>query len=232
MRILIQTFAAAIIVLSSTSVQSTSLKSLNLHYDETEAGVGTQTMRYILNDQFLRIDGGEANTDFILLDRKKQTVYSVNHEDQTILKITNKPWQSPAYEFEVSVEEHALLDAPKVFDKQVFSYQVKAKGEVCTQVLLVKNMHIGYLKSLQEFQTIMSGQQVATLDNTPKELHTPCFLVDQVFHKADYYDIGLPIQISYSREYSKFLRGIEEKEMDGTLFVLPEKYEEFLPFTQ
>ena len=89
-----------------------------------------------------------------------------------------------------------------------------------------------HMQVLYEFQNIMSGHQVAILGNTPKEYHTPCFLVDQVFHKADYLKLGLPIQISYSRDYSKFLQGIKEEEMDENLFMLPEKYEEFLPFVQ
>jgi len=208
------------------------IKSLVLHYDEEESGAGVQTMRYIINDQFLRIDSGDAASDFILFDRDKTTVYSINHEDRTILKIINKPWQSPEYDFPVFVEEHTLMDAPKVFGKQTFSYQVKAQDKACTKVLLVKDVHMDSMQVLYEFQNVMSGQQVATLDNTPKEFHTPCFLVDQVFHKADYFKLGLPIQLSHSRDYSKFLQDIKEEKMDAELFILPEKYEEFLPFVQ
>lgn len=221
-----------VLLMLSSSVFSASLKSLLLQYDEAESGADIQTMRYIINNQFLRIDNGNANNDFILFDRNKKTVFSINHEDQTILKISYVPWESPKYDFKVSIEEHVLNDAPKVFGKQAFSYQVKAKDEVCTRVLLVKDMQMNYLQVLYEFQNIMSGQQVATLDNTPKEFHTPCFLVDQVFHKADYLKLGLPIQISYSRDYSKFLKGIEEAEVESQLFVLPANYEEFLPHIQ
>jgi len=232
MKLFKQIFYAGVLLMFSSSVFSATLNSLLLQYDETESGTDVQSMRYIINDQFLRIDNGDADSDFILFDRNQKTVFSVNHEDQTILKIAYLPWKSPKYDFQVSVEEHALSDAPKVFGKQVFSYKVKAKNNVCTSVLLVKDMHMNRLQVLYEFQNIMSGQQVATLDNTPKEFHTPCFLVDQVFHKADYLKLGLPIQISYSRDYSKFLKGIEEAEVESMLFVLPENYEEFLPYTQ
>lgn len=225
-------FCGSALLVWSSLILAASTKSLVLHYDEAEAGAGVQTMRYIINDQFLRIDSGDAASDFILFDRNKKIVFSINHEDQTILKISYKPWELPKYDFQVSIEEHALSDAPKVFGKQVFSYQVKVQDKVCTKVLLVKNMHMKRLQVLYEFQNIMSGQQVATLDNTPREYHTPCFLVDQVFHKADYLKLGLPIQISYSRDYSKFLQGIKEETVDEALFVLPAKYEEYLPFTQ
>lgn len=222
----------SVLLVFASSVYSATLDSLVLQYDETESGADVQSMRYIINDQFLRIDNGNADSDFILFDRHKKTVFSINHEDQTVLKISYIPWKSPKYDFQVSFEEHALSDAPKVFGKQVFSYQVKAENKVCTRVLLVKNMHMNRLQVLYEFQNIMSGQQVATLHNTPEEFHTPCFLVDQIFHKADYLKLGLPIQISYSRDYSKLLKGIEESEVDSSLFVLPVNYEEFLPYIQ
>ena len=232
MKLIKQLFCGSVLLALSSSIFASHIKSLVLHYDETETGVGTQTMRYIINDSFLRIDGGDTDTDFILFDRNKKIVFSINHEDQTILKIPYKPWQSPEYDFPVSIKEKALTDAPKVFGKQVYSYQVKAKETVCTTVLLVKNIHMKHLHVLYEFQNIMSGQQVTTLGNTPKEYQTPCFLVDQVFHKADYLKIGLPIQISYSRDYSKFLQAMDEVEIDSALFLLPKNYEEFLPFIQ
>jgi hypothetical protein len=234
MKLIKQVICGSVLLVLSSSIMASPIKSLVLHYDEAEAGAGAgvQAMRYIINDEFLRIDGGSAETDFILFDRNKKTVFSINHEDQTILKISYKPWQSPKYDFPVSIKENTLIDAPKVFGKQVFSYTVKAKDTACTKVLLVKDVHMNRLQVLYEFQNIMSGQQVATLANTPEEYQTPCFLVDQVYHKADYLKIGLPIQISYSRDYSKFLQGIKEEEVDAGLFVLPEKYEEFLPFSQ
>jgi len=232
MKLTKQIFCCSILLLLSSSTFASAMKSLVLHYDEEEVGAGVQTMRYIINEEFMRIDGDKADSDFILFDRNKKTVFSVNHEDKTILKIPHKPWQSPKYDFSVSIKESVLADAPKVFGKQVYSYQVKAKDTACTTVLLVKNMHMDRLQVLYEFQNIMSGQQVTTLSNTPKEFQTPCFLLDQVFHKADYLKIGLPIQISYSRDYSKFLKGINELEIDSALFLLPKNYEEISPFVQ
>ena len=232
MKLIKQSLYSIFFLLLSSPIFASPIKSLVLHYDEEEVGAGVQTMRYIINDKFLRIDGDSADTDFILFDRNKKTVFSVNHEDKTILKISHKPWQPPEYDFSVSIKEDELTDAPKVFGRQVYSYQVKAKDTACTTVLLVKDIHMNRLQVLYEFQNIMSGQQVATLNNTPKEFQTPCFLVDQVFHKANYLKVGLPIQVSYSRGYSKFLKAIDESEIDSNLFLLPKNYEEILPFVQ
>jgi len=230
MKLLLRYFA--LLLVFSAPVDARTLNSLVLYYDEAEAGVGVQTMRYIINDNFMRIDGGQDEQDFILFDRQKKIVYSVNHEDRTILKIISKPWHTPEFSFQVSTKVTELTDAPRVFDRAVFDYRVIAGEKVCTSVMLVKNMYMNELMVLHEYQTIISGQQAATLDNTPVELQSPCFLIDQVFHKADYYKLGLPIQLTYSRDYSKLLKTVRRENFDSRLFLLPQSYKEYQPFYQ
>jgi hypothetical protein len=207
-------------------------EGLILYYDEYESGTGGQRMRYLINDDFLRIDNGHIDSDFILMDRAKKTIYNVNHEDRTILKITNKPWQSPEFDFMVSVREAIQQDAPRVMGQNVYSYEVYAEDEVCTRVLLIKDRYMKQMAVMHEYQTIMSGQQVSTLANTPKELHTNCFLLDQVYHKGDYYKQGLPIQVSYSRDYTRILSNVQQQRLDEALFKLPGNYQEYQPFSQ
>jgi len=207
-------------------------KALVMLYDEVEDIVGIQSMRYIINDQYLRIDAGQQDSDFILYDKQKKTVFSVNHEDRTVLKIAYKPWKQPEFQFNVSVKNIVAKNAPEVFGKQVFDYQILADDMLCTQVFLVKDMYPDAMQILYDYQQLLSGQQVASLKNTPEELHTPCFLLDQVFHKGDYYKLGLPIQITYSRGYTKLLKDVREEVVDNSLFVLPEGYEEYLPFVE
>jgi hypothetical protein len=202
-------------------------EGLILYYDEYESSTGGQRMRYLINDDFLRIDNGSIDSDFILMDRAKKTIYNVNHEDRTILKITNKPWQSPDFDFKVSVREAEETDAPQVMGQNVYRYEVYAEDEVCTRVLLIKGRYMQQMAVMHEYQTIMSGQQVSTLANTPKDLQTNCFLLDQVYHKGDYFKQGLPIQVTYSRDYTRILSNLEQKTLDAALFKLPENYEEY-----
>lgn len=212
---------------ASFSAVAEELDSLVLYYDEVEQGVGLQPMRYIVNDEFLRIDSGNDTDDFVLFNVKENIIYSINHDDQTILKIENHQWTKPEFDFKTENKQQLMQKSPKVFDKQVTSYIVEASGIACTQVSLVKNMYMQDMKIFYQYQQVLSGQQVATLKNTPKEMHTPCFLVDQVYHSGDYYKLGLPIHIGYSRGYEKFLSGIKKGKFDMKLFEKPEKYSEY-----
>ncbi|MCW9048603.1 MAG: hypothetical protein OQK46_11035 [Gammaproteobacteria bacterium] len=197
------------------------------YYDEAEQGSTSQTMRYIVNKNYLRIDNGQDDADFILFDVKQKVIHSINHEDRTILKIENKKWQTPKFDFSVNTQFEIMQDAPNISDKQVFSYLLKADDITCTQVSLIKDMFADDMQVFYQYQQVLSGQQVATLNNTPKELHTPCFLLDQIYHSGDYYKQGLPVQISYSRGYEKFLKDYKESKIDVKLFIKPDGYSEY-----
>lgn len=219
-------------LLLTETVLANNIKSLALYYEEVEEGVGAQTMRYLINENFIRIDNGDSKADFILFDVNKKTIFSINHEDQTILKINNYPWKQPEFDFKTSVNETLMSKAPKVFNKPVYNYQVKAKEQVCTQVFMIKETYPQAMQVMYAYQQILSGQQVVTLKNTPKEMHTPCFLVDQVYHAGEYYKSGLPVQITYSRGYAKLLKDFKEQEVDAELFKLPESYSEYQAFSE
>ena len=221
-----------VLLLCTSAIMAAPQKSLALFYDEIEQGAGSQTMRYIINTKFMRIDNGDDKADFILFDISKDIIYSVNHDDQTILKIENREWQAPAFKFKVSTDQVVMDGAPKIQNRTVYSYQVKADKKLCTDVYLIKDIYMDEMNVLYKYQQVLSGQQVATLKNTPVELHTPCFLVDQVYHSGDYYKQGLPVQISYSRDYARFLKSYKQMEFDDKLFVLPETYKEYKAFTE
>ncbi|RDH84449.1 MAG: hypothetical protein DIZ80_02935 [endosymbiont of Galathealinum brachiosum] len=209
------------------SASAKEINSLVLFYDEVEQDAGSQVMRYIVNKQYLRIDNGDDNADFILFNVKEKTIYSINHEDRTILKIENHPWQQPEFNFKVVAGEKAMQGAPMVANKQVYSYQVLAGDKICTRVSLVKDMYAEDMKIFYQYQQVLSGQQVVTLKNTPEELHTPCFLIDQVYHSGNYYKVGLPVHISFSRGYEKFLKDFKESKFNKKIFLKPEGYEEY-----
>ncbi len=219
-------------LLPFSELYAAELKTLALYYDEVEEGVEAQHMRYLINDQFLRIDNGSEQADFILFDIEKKTIYSVNHDDQTILKIENRPWKRPQFEFIVSDSLKTVVGAPKVHNKPVYNYQLNAANKICTQVFLIKDSYPQQMETLHLYQQVLSGQQVATLENTPVEFQTPCFLVDQVYHGGDYYQLGLPLQITYSRGYVKLLKDFKEIKVDKSLFVLPKKYSVYKAFSE
>ena len=82
-------------------------------------------------------------------------------------------------------------------------------------------------RSLQRFQRIISGKNIASLENTPEEYKTPCYLVDQVYNNGDYYSKGFPIQEWHSNEKRRQLMNYEDAEVDAAIFKIPEEYRQY-----
>ena len=199
-------------------------------YQEKETGTPAGNMRYLVVDKFLRIDEGDINDDFILFDAEKNTIYSVNQADQSVLVISNHAWQMPEFEFDHQVDDRLMQDAPKIAGKSVKRYLVSGDDKVCTDVQYVPGLYSKQMDMLRHYQQVLSGQQVRTLANTPEELHSPCFLADQVYNDGAYYARGLPIQIWHSRGYGRILIDFKDEPVNQQLFVIPEGFRQYNPY--
>lgn len=198
-------------------------------YEELEQGLPPSLHRYLVTEHYLRIDSGQADDDYILFDAAKKTIYSVNHEDQTLLTIASKAWQLPDLKFKRHQVSEQLEDGPRLFGKTVSTYRLFANQELCTEIQLVPDLYIQSRAMFRDYQHVLSGQQVQTLFNTPEEMRSPCFLIDQVYNTGDYYDQGLPVQEWHSRGYARLLKDVQPLKVDEKLFSLPEKYRSYNP---
>jgi hypothetical protein len=87
-------------------------------------------------------------------------------------------------------------------------------------------------ETLQAFQKIVSGQQVLGLEKTPEEFRTPCYLVDQVHNRGDYYDKGFPIQEWHSNGRQRQLLNFEDVKVDASIFDIPADYRQYSLFDE
>lgn len=198
-------------------------------YEELEQDVPPSLHRYLVTDHFMRIDSGKAADDFILFDTSKKIIYSINHDDQSILTIETKSWQLPEFEFKQHQVTSKLEAAPKLFGKTVSNYRLFADKELCSEIQLVPDVYTKSREMFRNYQMVLSGQQVQSLFNTPQEMRNPCFLIDQVFNAGEYFDQGLPVQEWHSRGYVRLLKDVKSLKVDEKLFSLPENYQEYYP---
>lgn len=198
-------------------------------YEEMEPGTERFPVRYLVSTNFLRVDNGQKSDDFILFDRDKNTVYSINHTDQTILVIEPHPWTLISFDFNREEQQRVLEQAPRLFDQVVHNYQLLANGETCAEFQLVPNVFETELQLFKAYQLVLSGQQVKSVDNTPAEMQTPCFLIDQIYNTGRQYELGLPVQEWHSRGYVRILKDFKRHDLDDDLFVLPGAYTRYQP---
>ena len=218
--------------LSYSLAASAELDATAFWYEEKETGTDVSQVRYLLTDQYIRIDEGRVENDYILYDDRLQQILSVNHADQTILVIENSDWKKPAFSFQQSTRMKVLENAPRVAGKKVNSYQLLADDRVCTDIQYLPGLFTEQMKLFKNYQRILSAQQVRSLNNTPLAMQTPCFLLDQIYNEADYFDLGLPIQMWHARGYAKILKSYNEVKVPAELFSLPQGYTRYYPYNR
>ena len=208
------------------------VKAMAFYYQEKETGTPVSNMRYLITEDYMRIDEGNESDDFILFDTFENKIYSINHEDQTALEIDYHPWKLPNFGFSRKVVNSKMTEAPKVSGKFIQRYQVFGNEKLCTDVQYIPDVYPEQMKVFAKYQRVLSGQQVVVLDATPSDMQTACFLVDQVYNDGGFYKKGLPVQIWHSRGYARMLIDFKEETVKENLFELPGEYRTYKAFVQ
>jgi len=199
-------------------------------YDEKESGTEVSRVRYIFTDDFMRIDEGRAEDDYILYDVRKNILYNINHDDKTIMFIESQPWKMPT-NLGRQVIDKKLPEAPKVAGKEIAQYHLIANEKICSEVQFIPEIYKAERAILSRYQNLLSGQLVSSLANTPVEMQTDCMLVDRVYKSGELYNKGLPIQEQHENGYIKILVNFSQQKIDKALFTLPDAYEKYQPFS-
>jgi hypothetical protein len=220
-----------LIALPAPSGANEAINAVMLVYQEQEQGVDPYLVTFTVSSDYIRIDDDSDNSGYIVFDISKNSIYSVSHFDKSILVIPQYPETKYDPDFDIDIQYRVLENAPMISGKQVYNYRVKAmagdKTDTCMDIQLVPGLLPEVSKSLQSFQKTISGQHVNSLGKTPGEYQTPCYLVDQVYNKGDYYSKGLPIQEWHSNEKRRQLMNFEDAEVDASIFDIPDEYRQY-----
>jgi hypothetical protein len=207
------------------------LAAVKLSYKEVEQGVDPYNVIYTVSDRFLRIDDESDSSGYIVYDNRISKVYSVSHQDRSILVIPKYETRELKADFDINIDYEVLPMAPKIAGKPVYNYRVSAvtsvTTETCMDIQLVPGLLPEVAGTLRAFQQLIAGQQLMNLEATLEDFRTPCYLVDQVYNEGDYYSKGLPIQEWHSNERMRQLLNFENVKVDPALFDIPEDYRQF-----
>lgn len=217
------------------AVSAAEIPAHEIVYVEKEEGTDFYTVKYTVSEHSIRIDDSaepdEAESGFIIFDLKKEIIYSVSHFDKTILVIPKYDYSSQKNNIQSTVTYEKLDDAPSISGKQVFTYKLLAKTdnglEKCLDLQIASGLWLDVTAKLKQYQTVVAGQQIKTIDTIPNEYQTACYMLDQVFNKGDYYDKGLPVHEWHSNNRVRYLKSFEKVVVYEQYFLLPKEYKQF-----
>ena len=217
----------------SGSSQDASANGIILSYDEQEAGVDAYPLRILVVPGYLRMDDGDDHGDFMLFDRVRRTIYSVNHEDRDILVIGHNAAadeQGVQPDLNLGVEKIKAVNVPPVDGKKPDIYRFTAAGEVCIEAVVVPGLLPAAVQALGEYGRLLAEHQRSTLENTPVEFRTPCYLSRYVYMPGRQLLKGLPIQEWDNSGYRRTLIDFQGSVLiDPALFELPAGYSRYTP---
>lgn len=201
--------------------------TLMLMFEEQEEGGDPYQTRVLVNDEFVRLDEGGDGTDFVLLNRQMQTIYSVSHANRTVLVVHSKPLNGePPLPLRMDARRAEHPDAPAIEDKQPVEYSLLVNDETCSRVMVVPDFLEQGVEGLREFRRVLAGQHAENLPKTPVEMLDPCFVAYHVYAPVRHLQYGFPLRqwdrdgntrtlVNYQREF----------ESAADAFSLPESYQ-------
>lgn len=196
-----------------------------LWYLEQEAGGEPYRVRYLITADFMRSDDGQDQGDFSLLDRRQARIFSVVRETASVLAIDGDgPAPRPPVSLGIAVQESIEEQAPKLEGRQPRKLELRAAGELCRSAVVAPGLLDDARTAFREFARVLAVQQARTLDNTPLEFRTPCFLAVDVYAGDFHLGAGLPLlewnDRGDRRELLNYQRDVSLAE---ALFQIPEQ---------
>jgi hypothetical protein len=198
-----------------------------LVYRVEEPGSTPHISRILVTPEYLRLDqgGGPEDTGFALYDRGQQTIYSVDHEAQHVLRMqaTGNQLEPPA-DLRLSERPFEPGDAPELSGGRPVGYQLFANDQLCTRLIAAPNLMSDALEGLREFRVALAEQQAAGLVGLPPEMTDPCDLAIHVYAPVRDLQYGLPLEVADPGGRQLLADFKPEFAADPELFRLPEGY--------
>lgn len=188
-------------------------------YMDQEANAGGYVTRYLVTDNFLRMDYGRDREDYVLLDRRAKRVYNVNHGQREVLVFERGP---------LNVEKPKDWDT----DDDVLSDQEGRKrlnlivnGKVCTRILASERFLPEVAQALGDFGEVMAATHAATYLATPVEQREGCDLARLVLEPRRWFKYGLTLdEVHYSGLSRRLLNYQAGTAVRPKVFEVPDTY--------
>ncbi len=214
---------------AASKSKSTQLISEMAIYQEEEKGVEKPyTTRFIANSQYLRIDEGTNKSSYVLFDRADKIVYSVVHDQGTIMMITSKPviGKLPK-EIKIDIQKVIDVKTPKIAGRQTMQFKHLANSKECVTYIVVPNTLGQVVSAIREYRSVLAGQHALNITKTPKDLRDDCFTAFNIYKHSAHLKHGLVVSEWSKKKKKQLIDYKQDAQVDRSLFELPSNYKRF-----
>jgi len=183
--------------------------------------------RLLATPDFLRLDQGAGDSGYILFDRRQQVIYSVTHEDHSILVIDPPPLPSglDAKAPAIALQEAEPVGVPAVGGVKPRQWTLSADARTCRQAFVLPGLMSQAVSAYAEYLGVLARQQAVTLEAMPPEFQDACDSAIHVFAPGALLDKGMIVKAWDAQGYLEELVDFRQQaELPDTDFTLPESY--------
>ncbi|HKJ75847.1 MAG TPA: hypothetical protein VKA64_01445 [Gammaproteobacteria bacterium] len=207
------------------------VEAVMLLYQRQDGGGPAYPSRFLVTPEYMRIDSGETEGDYVLFDRKKGVIHSVTHQDGSVLEIRPHEVAVEApVELNLSQERTDQGDMPPVGGTVPERHLLRANDRRCYEVVAVPGLLEAAVEARREYRRVLAGEHARGVNALPADMQDVCNLATHTFAPVRHLAYGLPIQERGHDGFSRTLMDYDRAvEVDAALFTLPEGYVHYAP---
>ncbi|WP_237763190.1 hypothetical protein [Thiobacillus denitrificans] len=186
-----------------------------LRYVDQDPGDPSYLTRILVTADYMRMDDGNDDGDFLLLDRRQRQVTNVTRDNKLAMVFT-----AGALPPKPAGWKPRLDTQPAAPGTQRFSLVLKEV--VCSEGVAARAAAPDAARAMAELKFVLAAMQYRVWEASPRELQHDCDLANLVWESGATLKLGLPLE---EREYTGRTRQLESESkhpLQPELFRVPE----------
>jgi hypothetical protein len=186
-----------------------------LRYVNQDPGDPPYLTRILVTPDFMRMDDGNDDGDFVLLDRRQRRLTNVTRDNKLAMVFAPGTLPPKPAGWKPRLDAH-----PAAPGTQRFSLVLK--DVVCSEGVAARAAAPDAAHAMAELKSVVAAMQYRVWQASPRELQHDCDLANQVWESGATLELGLPLE---EREFTGRTRRLESESkqpLQPELFRVPD----------
>lgn len=170
-----------------------------VRYVDQDAGDAPYATRLLVTADYLRMDGGDDEGDFVLLDRRRREVLNVMRDAGLVMVFASGALPAKPARWQAKLD--TSMGAPGTE-----RYRLSVDGVACSEGIVAPRAAPDVAKAMGELKRVLATTQHRVWRDSPPDMQHDCDLANQVWESGAVTGIGLPLE---EREFTGRTRRFE-----------------------
>jgi len=186
-----------------------------LRYVDQDPGDPAYLTRIFVTPDFMRMDGGENDGDFVLLNRRQRKVINVMRGNKLAMVFTAGTLPPQPAGWEPRLDAHQAARGTR-------AYRLTVKGVVCREGVAAPDAAPDAARAMAELKSILAATQYRVWKDSPRAMQHDCDLANQVWETGATLELGLPLEEREFTGRTRQLESVSKQPVQPELFRVPD----------